>query len=183
MSYGWDASGGNQFSFPGIPLPLITDPKIISLQALLPEVDPRVMRKVLDDTFVPTDVLLLVPLESRNEAKVLLRHDFLDMANNARDPRDFSILHLAPAIYNYAAIVIYFAPESTKGPQAAAFATYISRLMSWAVQYFFRAILQYHVHFHARVISQPGVHRAEAWAAEAPHLMGSYITPMSIQSP
>ena len=177
MSYGWDASGGNQFSCPGIPLPPITDPKIISLQALLPEVDPRVMRKVLDDTFIPTDVLLLVPLESRNKAKALLRDDFLDMANIARDPRDFSILHLAPAIYNYAAIVIYFAPESTKGPLAAAFATYISRLMGWAERYFFRAILQYHVHFHARVISQQGVYRAEAWAAEAPHLMGSYITP------
>ena len=100
MSYGWDASGGNQFSFPGRPLPPITDPKIIPLQALLPEVDPRVLRKVLDNTFIPTDVLLLVPLESRNKAKALLRNDFLDMANIARDPRDFSILHLAPAIYN-----------------------------------------------------------------------------------
>ena len=177
LGYGWEASGGGQFSFPGIPLPPITDPKIISLQALLPEVDPRVMKKVLDDTFVPTDVLLLVPLESRNKAKALLRDDFLDMANIARDPRDFSILHLAPAIYNYAAIVIYFAPDSTKGPLAAAFATYISRLMSWAERYFFRAILQYHVHFHGRIISQQGVYRAEAWAAEAPHLMGSYITP------
>ena len=42
MSYGWESGGGaGQFSFPGIPLPPITDPKIISLQALLPEVDPR----------------------------------------------------------------------------------------------------------------------------------------------
>ena len=31
MDYGWDTSGGGQFSFPGIPLPLITDLKIISL--------------------------------------------------------------------------------------------------------------------------------------------------------
>ena len=177
MGYGWEASGGGQFSFPGIPLPPITDPKIISLQALLPEVDPRVMKKVLDETFIPTDVLLLVPLESRNKAKALLRDDFLDMANIAKDPRDFSMLHLAPAIYNYAAIVIYFAPDRTKGPLAAAFATYISRLMSWVERYFFRAILQYHVHFHARIISMQGVYRAEAWSAEAPHLMGSYITP------
>ena len=81
LGYGWDSSGGGQFSFPGIPLPPITDPKIISLQALLPEVDPRVMKKVLDDTFLPTDVLLLVPLESWNKAKGLLRDDFLDMAN------------------------------------------------------------------------------------------------------
>ena len=49
--------------------------------------------------------------------------------------------------------------------------------MSWAERYFFRAILQYHVHFHARVIAQQGVYRPEAWAAQAPHLMGSYITP------
>ena len=49
--------------------------------------------------------------------------------------------------------------------------------MSWAERYFFRAILQYHIHFHARVISQKGVYRAEARAAEAPHLIGSYITP------
>ena len=177
VGYGWESGGGGQFSFPGIPLPPITDPQIISLQALLPEVDPRVMKKVLDDTFIPTDVLLLVPLESRNKAKALLRDDFLDMANIARDPRDFSILHLSPAIYNYAAIVIYFAPDKSKGPLAAAFATYINRLMSWAERYFFRAILQYHVHFHARVISQQGVYRAEAWASEAPHLIGSYITP------
>ena len=177
MGYGWEASNGGQFSFPGIPFPPITDPKIISLQALLPEVDPRVMKKVLDETFAPTDVLLLVPLESRNKAKALLRDDFLDMANIAKDPRDFSMLHLAPAIYNYAAIVIYFAPDRTKGPLAAAFATYISRLLSWAERYFFRAILQYHVHFHARIISMQGVYRAEAWSAEAPHLMGSYITP------
>ena len=175
--YGWDVGGGGQFSFPGIPLPPITDPQIISLQALLPEVDPRVMKKVLDETFVPTDVLLLVPLESRNKAKALLRDDFLDMANIARDPRDFSIVHLAPAIYNYAAIVIYFAPDRTKGPLAAAFATYISRLMGWAERYYFRAVLQYHVHFHARIISQQGVYRADTWAAEAPNLMGSYITP------
>ena len=163
--------------FPGIPLPPITDLKIISLQALLPGVDPWVMKKVLDDTFVPTDVLLLVPLKSRNKAKALLRDDFLDMANIARDPRDFTMIHLAPAIYNYAAIVIYFAPDRTKGPLAAAFATYIGRLLSWAERYFFRAILQYHVHFHARIISLQGVYRAEAWSAEAPHLMGSYITP------
>ena len=179
MGYGWEASasGGSQFSFPGIPLPPITDPKIVSLQALLPEVDPRVMKKVLDNTFIPTNVLLLVPLESRNKAKALLRDDFLDMANIAKDPRDFSMLHLAPAIYNYAAIVIYFAPDRTKGPLAAAFATYISRLMGWAERYFFRAIMQYHMHFHARVISQQGIYRANVWAAEAPHLMGSYITP------
>ena len=98
-----------QFSFPGIPLPPITDPKIVSLQALLPEVNARVMRKVLDNTFVPTDVLLLVPLELRNKENALLRDAFLDMANITRDPRDFSILHHAPAIYNYAAIVIYSA--------------------------------------------------------------------------
>lgn len=175
--FAWETGSGGQFSFPGIPLPPITDPKIISLQALLPEVDPRVMKKVLDETFTPTDVLLLVPLESRNKAKALLRDDFLDMANITKDPRDFSMLHLAPAIYNYAAIVIYFAPDRTKGPLAAAFATYVSRLMSWAERYFFRAILQYHVHFHARIISMQGVYRAEAWSAEAPHLMGSYITP------
>ena len=132
LGYGWESSGGGQFSFPGIPLPPITDPKIISLQALLPEVDPRVMKQVLDDTFAPTDVLLLVPLESRNKAKALLRDDFLDMANVAKDPRDFSMLHFSPAIYNYAAIVIYFAPDRTKGPLAAAFATYISRLIGWA---------------------------------------------------
>ena len=177
MGYGWDTSGGGQFSFPGILLPPITDPKIISLQALLPEVDLRVTKKVLDYNFLPTDVLLLVPLESWNKAKGLLRDDCLDMANIAKDHRDFSILHLAPAIYNYAAIVIYFAPEGSKGPLAAAFATYISRLMSWAERYFFRAILQYHIHFHACVISQQGVYRAEAWAVEAPHLIGSYITP------
>ena len=177
LGYGWDSSGGGQFFFPGLPLPPITDPKIISLQALLPEVDPWVMKKVLDDTFLPMDVFLLVPLESRNKAKGLLRDDFLDMANIAKDPQDFSILHLAPAIYNYAAIIIYFAPESAKGPLAAAFATYISRLMSWAERYFFRVILQYHIHLHAHVISQQGVYWAEVWAAEAPHLIGSYITP------
>ena len=171
--YGWEPSGGGQFWFPGIPLPPITDPKIISLQALLPEVDPRVMKKVLDDTFAPTDVLLLVPLESRNKAKALLPDDFLDMANIARDPREFSMLHLAPALYNYAAIVIYIAPDATKGALAAAFATCIGRLMSWAEQYFFCAILQYHVHFHARIISLQGVYRAKAWSAEAPHLTGS----------
>ena len=86
MAYGWEPSESGQFSFPGIPLPPITDPKIISLLALLPEVDPRVMTKVLDDTFSPTDVLLLVPLESRNKAKALLRDDFLAMANVAKDP-------------------------------------------------------------------------------------------------
>ena len=86
------------------------------------------------------------------------------------------MLHLAPAIYNYAAIVVYFAADSTKGPLAATFATYIGRLMSWVERYFFRAILHYHVHFHARIISLQGVYRAEAWSAEAPHLMGSYIT-------
>ena len=177
MGYGRETGGGGQFLFPGMPLPPITDPKIISLQALLPEVDPRVMKKVLDNTFIPTDVLLLVPLESRNKAKALLRDDFLDMGNIARHPRDFTMIHLAPAIYNYAAIVIYFAPDHTKGPLAAAFATYIGRLLSWAERYFFREILQYHVHFHARIISLQGVHRAEAWSAEAPHLMGSYITP------
>ena len=73
MGYGWEASGGGQFSFPGIPLPPITDPKTFSLQALLPEVYPWVMNKVLDESFTPTDVLLLVPLESRNKAKALLR--------------------------------------------------------------------------------------------------------------
>ena len=106
VGYGWESGAGGQFTFPGIPLPPITDPKIISLQALLPEVDPRVMKKVLDDTFTTTDVLLLVPLESRNKGKALLHDDFLDMANIATDPRDFSMLHLAPAIYNYAVIVI-----------------------------------------------------------------------------
>ena len=64
------------------------------------------MKKVLDDTFTTTDVLLLVPLESRNKGKALLHDDFLDMANIATDPRNFSMLHLAPAIYNYAVIVI-----------------------------------------------------------------------------
>ena len=132
LGFAWETGSGGQFSFPGIPLPPITDPKIISLQALLPEVDPRVMKKVLDETFTPTDVLLLVLLKSRNKAKALLRDDFLDMANITKDPRDFSMLHLAPAIYNYAAIVNYFAPDRTKGLLAAAFAAYVSRLMSWA---------------------------------------------------
>ena len=177
VGYEWESGAGRLFSFPGIPLPAITDPTIISLQALLPEMDPRVMKKVLKDTFVPTDVLLLVPLESQNKAKALLCNDFLNMANIARNLRNYSILHLAPAIYSYAAIVIYFAPDRTKGPLAAAFATYIGLLMSWAEGFFFRAVLQYHIHFHARVISQQGVYRADTWAAEAPHLMGSYITP------
>ena len=47
------------------------------------------MKKVLDDTFLPTDVLLLVPLESRNKANGFLRDDFLDMANIANDPKTF----------------------------------------------------------------------------------------------
>ena len=135
------------------------------------------MKKVLDDTFVPTDVLLLVAVESRNKAKTLLRDDFLEMTNFTKDPRDFTMLHLGPAIFNYAAIVIYFAPDGSKGPLAAAFATYIGRLMGWSERYYFRAILQYHVHFHGRIISIQGIFRADAWAAEAPHLMGSYITP------
>ena len=175
--YGWEPSDGGQFSFPGILLPPITDPKIISRQELLPEVDTRVMKKVLDDTFAPTDVLLLVPLESRNKANALLCDEFLDLANIARDPREFSMVHQAPALYNYAAIVIYFAPDATKGPLATAFATYIGCLMSWAERYSFRAILQYHVHLHAGIICLQGVYRAEAWSAEAPHLMASYITP------
>ena len=136
------------------------------------------MRKVLDDTFVPTDVLLLVPLESRNKAKALLRDDFLDMADIAKAPRDFSMLRLAPAIYHYAVTIIYFAPDRTKGPLAATFATHTSPLTGWGERYFFRAIMQYHMHcFHARVFSQQDIYRADAWAAEAPHLMGSYITP------
>lgn len=135
------------------------------------------MKKVLDDTFTPTRVLLLVSIESRNKAKALLRDDFLDMANLAQDHREFSMFHLSPAIDNYAAKVVYFVPDATKGRLASAFATYIRRQMSWAERYFFLAILQDHVHFHARIIFLLGVYQVEARSAEAPHLMGSYITP------
>ena len=45
-----------------------------------------------------------------------------------KNPRDFTFLHLMPALNNFAAIMIYFAPAAVKGQLAAAFATYINRL-------------------------------------------------------
>lgn len=118
------------------------------------------MKRILDELFTSMDVLLLVPLELRNKAKGLLCDNFLVLANISDDPQDFSMLHLAQALYNYPAIVIYFSPERTKWPLATAFATYISRLTSWAERYFFLAILHYLMHFHARIISMQGIYRA-----------------------
>lgn len=81
-------------------------------------------------------------------------------------------------------IIVFFLPTPlghepaengpVKGSDRGVVAVYVLR---WSKHYFFRAALQYHVHFHEQIISIQAVYQAEERCIDAPMLMASYITP------
>jgi hypothetical protein len=135
------------------------------------------MKRILDDTYTPWDLLLLLPVELRGKAKQLAKDDFLDSAHLHKDPFDFSMIHLIPALSNYGAILVYFAPSAVKSQLAVTYNCYVSRLVVWAEKYYFRAVLAFHVHFHQDLLARKAVYSPEAWREEAGTLVASYITP------
>jgi hypothetical protein len=171
------AIDNTSFTFAGIPAPPISDPQIVSLRSILPSVDPRVMKKILEESYTPYDILLLLPHELRGKAKVLFKDDFLDMANVSRDPYEFEMKHLLPALLHYGAILVYFAPASAKSALAISYNAYVIRLLLWSDRYYFRAVLSFHIHFHSDLIARKCVYTPEAWREDAGNLVASYITP------